>query len=140
MIHGKPQIARFFIVFLLVISGSFLLHAQNGTQDKDTSTDVKSRNSDDQTKSTSDKKNNAAADADQQGGQDPLSRPKPQTPSGKKEKLNSVYKKWLDEDVRWIITSEEESAFKKLSNDAERDTFIEGFWLRRDPTPDTRRE
>ena len=42
-----------------------------------------------------------------------------------------------DEDVRWIITSEEESAFKKLSNDAERDTFIEGFWLRRDPTPDT---
>ena len=69
--------------------------------------------------------------------QDPLARPKPQTPSGKREKLGSVYKKWLDEDVRWIITSEEESAFKKLSNDSERDTFIEGFWLRRDPTPDT---
>ena len=137
MTHGKPQIARFFIVFLLVISGSFLLQAQNGTQDKDSTADVKSKNSDDQTKSTSDKKNNSAADADQQGGQDPLSRPKPQTPSGKKEKLGSVYKKWLDEDVRWIITSEEESAFKKLSNDAERDTFIEGFWLRRDPTPDT---
>ena len=32
MMHGKPQIARFLIVFLLVISGSFLLHAQDGTE------------------------------------------------------------------------------------------------------------
>ena len=54
-----------------------------------------------------------------------------------KEKLGGVYKKWLDEDVRWIITDEEMSAFKKLSNNAERDQFIEEFWQRRDPTPDT---
>ncbi len=53
------------------------------------------------------------------------------------EKLGGVYKKWLDEDVRWIITDEELSAFKKLTTNAERDVFIEGFWQRRDPTPDT---
>jgi len=46
----------------------------------------------------------------------------------------------LDEDVRWIITDEERSAFMQLSNDEERDQFIEAFWQRRDPTPgDTER-
>jgi GWxTD domain-containing protein len=54
-----------------------------------------------------------------------------------KQELGSSYKKWLNEDVRWIITPEEMSAFKQLSNDEERDQFIEQFWLRRDPTPDT---
>jgi len=54
-----------------------------------------------------------------------------------KQELGSTYKKWLNEDVRWIITPEEMSAFKQLSNDEERDQFIEQFWLRRDPTPDT---
>jgi GWxTD domain-containing protein len=54
-----------------------------------------------------------------------------------KQELSKEYKKWLDEDVRWIITDEEMSAFKQLSNDEERDQFIESFWQRRDPTPDT---
>lgn len=53
------------------------------------------------------------------------------------QEISKVYKKWLDEDVRWIITDEEKSAFKQLSNDEERDNFIEAFWARRDPTPDT---
>jgi GWxTD domain-containing protein len=51
--------------------------------------------------------------------------------------LGKTYRKWLDEDVRWIITDEERSAFMQLSNDEERDQFIEAFWQRRDPTPDT---
>jgi GWxTD domain-containing protein len=51
--------------------------------------------------------------------------------------LSKTYRKWLDEDVRWIITDEEQKAFKMLSNDEERDQFIEAFWQRRDPTPDT---
>ncbi|MGE5324111.1 MAG: GWxTD domain-containing protein, partial [Actinomycetota bacterium] len=46
-------------------------------------------------------------------------------------------KRWLDEDVRWIITDEEKAAFLQLSNEEEREQFIEQFWLRRDPTPDT---
>src|SRR5207249_1131060 len=54
-----------------------------------------------------------------------------------RQELSKTYKKWLDEDVRWIITDEEREAFKKLSNDEERDQFIEQFWLRRNPTPDS---
>jgi GWxTD domain-containing protein len=54
-----------------------------------------------------------------------------------KAELKGEYKKWLDEDVRWIITDEEEKAFKSLANDEERDQFIEQFWLRRNPNPDS---
>jgi GWxTD domain-containing protein len=54
-----------------------------------------------------------------------------------KVELSKPYKKWLDEDVVYIITDEERAAFKQLSNDEERDNFIEAFWQRRDPTPDT---
>ena len=54
-----------------------------------------------------------------------------------KVELSKAYKKWLDEDVIYIITDEERAAFKQLSNDEERDNFIEAFWQRRDPTPDT---
>ncbi len=75
---------------------------------------------------------------------DPLKRPlteeqKKQQQKALKEELGkkSPYRRWLEEDVRWIITDEERSAFKQLSNDDERDQFIEQFWLRRDPTPDT---
>ncbi len=53
------------------------------------------------------------------------------------QELSKSYKKWLNEDVVWIITDEERAAFKQLSNDEERDNFIEAFWQRRDPTPDT---
>jgi GWxTD domain-containing protein len=73
---------------------------------------------------------------------DPLKRPLSQQQKQKnskalKQELSSTYKKWLKEDVAYIITPEEVSAFKQLSNDEERDQFIENFWLRRDPTPDT---
>ena len=73
---------------------------------------------------------------------DPLKRPltdkqKKQNSKSLKIELSKTYKKWLDEDVRWIITDEEQKAFKLLSNDEERDQFIEAFWQRRDPTPDT---
>ena len=73
---------------------------------------------------------------------DPLKRPigekqKKENAKSLKQELGKTYKKWLDEDVRWIISDEERAAFKQLSNDEERDQFIEGFWQRRDPTPDT---
>ena len=44
-------------------------------------------------------------------------------------------KKWLDEDVRYIITDEERAAFKALTTDEERDDFVEAFWYRRNPNP-----
>jgi len=43
--------------------------------------------------------------------------------------------KWLDEDVRYIITDEERAAFKALTTDEERDDFVEAFWSRRNPNP-----
>jgi len=54
-----------------------------------------------------------------------------------KDELQGYYKKWLDQDVRWIITDTEAQAFKHLTNDEERDAFIENFWLRRNPNPDS---
>jgi GWxTD domain-containing protein len=53
------------------------------------------------------------------------------------DEVSKGYKTWLEQDVRWIISGEEEAAFKLLATDEERDQFIEQFWLRRDPTPDT---
>jgi GWxTD domain-containing protein len=89
-------------------------------------------------KSKKDKGDSASAQAQADGQQDPLKRErKKDDKAAQIEKLGGVYKKWLDEDVRWIITDEELSAFKKLANNSERDVFIEGFWQRRDPTPDT---
>jgi GWxTD domain-containing protein len=54
-----------------------------------------------------------------------------------RKELETPFKRWLDEDVKYIITDEERSVFKKLSTDEEREQFIESFWLRRDPTPDS---
>jgi GWxTD domain-containing protein len=54
-----------------------------------------------------------------------------------KQELSKTYRKWLDEDVRWIITDQEKKAFLSLSNDEERDAFIEQFWRRRNPNPDS---
>jgi len=73
---------------------------------------------------------------------DPLARPidakkKKQQLKDYSKEIKGPYKKWLEEDVVYIITDQERAAFKQLSNDEERDNFIEAFWQRRDPTPDT---
>jgi GWxTD domain-containing protein len=54
-----------------------------------------------------------------------------------KKELETPWKKWLNEDVSYIITDEERKAFKQFATDEEREQFVEQFWLRRDPTPDT---
>jgi len=84
----------------------------------------------------------AAAPAPTAQEADPLKKPvdakkKRQQMKDYSKEIKGPYKKWLDEDVIWIITDEEKQAFKQLSNDEERDSFIEAFWQRRDPTPDT---
>ena len=58
----------------------------------------------------------------------------PPTPD---QKVDSPYRHWLNEDVAYIITDRERAAFKALQSDAEREHFIEQFWLVRDPTPNT---
>ena len=80
--------------------------------------------------------------AQDQTTQDPLTRQRSDKERFKQQKelrqeLHGTYKKWVDEDVHWIITDEELKAFKSLSNDEERDSFIEAFWQRRNPNPDS---
>ncbi|MGC1372926.1 MAG: GWxTD domain-containing protein [Candidatus Sulfotelmatobacter sp.] len=93
--------------------------------------------------STNDPNSAAASSAQTPADQgDPLKRPltekqKKQQKRNLNVELSKTYKKWLNEDVVWIITDQERAAFKQLSNDEERDNFIEAFWQRRDPTPDT---
>lgn len=54
-----------------------------------------------------------------------------------KPELKEAYKKWRNTDVAYIITKEEKRAFDALTTDEERENFIENFWRRRDPNPDT---
>ncbi len=91
-------------------------------------------------------KQGSAAEATQSGSDaqagDPLKRPmdekrRKENARSLKRELKGEYKKWLDEDVRWIITDDERKAFTQLSNDEERDQFIEAFWQRRNPDPDS---
>jgi len=80
--------------------------------------------------------------ADDNSSRDPLKRPidekrKKENARSLKRELRGEYRKWLDEDVRWIITDDERKGFMQLSNDEERDSFIEAFWQRRNPNPDS---
>ncbi|GAC1446746.1 MAG: hypothetical protein NVSMB56_08360 [Pyrinomonadaceae bacterium] len=63
---------------------------------------------------------------------DPLSKPR-----NNKNEVSQVYKKWINEDVAYIITDNERNAWKKLQTDDEREQFIEAFWQRRNPDPDS---
>jgi len=69
---------------------------------------------------------------DQTKSQDPMDKPR-----NVKPELKKAYKDWLEKDVTYVITDEERKAFKKLATDDERERFIEEFWRRRDPDPDT---
>ena len=68
----------------------------------------------------------------QEPGQDPM------TKARKQEKENNkIYQDWINKDVPYIITGDEKKAYKLLKSDEERENFIENFWRRRDPNPDT---
>jgi GWxTD domain-containing protein len=67
-----------------------------------------------------------------QSQDDPMEKPR-----NVKPELKKAYKDWLEKDVTYVITDEERKAFKKLQTDDEREKFIEEFWRRRDPDPDT---
>ena len=55
----------------------------------------------------------------------------------KREEAADYYDKWLEQEVPYIITDDERSAFKPLTTDEEREVFIEQFWANRDPDPRT---
>jgi GWxTD domain-containing protein len=54
-----------------------------------------------------------------------------------RQELKGPYKTWLDEEVPYIISDDERKSFLSLANDEEREAFIENFWQRRNPNPDS---
>jgi len=51
--------------------------------------------------------------------------------------LPEKYKKWLEEEVVYLIRPKEKDVFLQLETDKERDVFTKAFWKQRDPTPGT---
>jgi GWxTD domain-containing protein len=60
----------------------------------------------------------------------PLSRA---SQSGKN--LSPHFRHWVNEEVTYLITSDERKQFLALSSDTERDNFIKSFWAARNPEP-----
>lgn len=99
--------------------------------------------------SAQDKSSDAAATAgngQQQDENDPNFDPRKRQRSDKeryrsqkalRQELKGTYKTWLNQEVTYIISDDERKAFMNLSNDEERDAFIEAFWQRRNPNPDS---
>ena len=113
------------LIALLAGAGTVAAHAQAQSQSQDS------------TQSSAQSSTQSSQD-----NQDPLKRRLSDKERFKQQKelkqeLGTAYRKWLDEDVRWIITDQERKAFLSLSNDEERDAFIEQFWRRRNPNPDS---
>src|SRR5271168_3859051 len=74
---------------------------------------------------------------DQKSQSKKASKAKQQSDNQLKKELESPYKKWLDEDVIYIISPEERHSFLHLATNEEREQFIEAFWQRRNPDPDS---
>lgn len=55
----------------------------------------------------------------------------------RQEEADDLFKRWLDQDVLYIITDEERAVFSSLTTPEEKEAFIEQFWLRRDPDPES---
>jgi GWxTD domain-containing protein len=84
-----------------------------------------------------DSKNSKAAPARETVAKPLTEKEKKRREAKLRKELETPYRKWLNEDVAYIITDEERAAFKRMQTDEEREQFIEQFWLRRDPTPDS---
>ena len=64
--------------------------------------------------------------------QQPTPPPKKSDRALLQEEAQDYFRKWLEQDVVYIVTEEEEDVFLRLTNDDERERFIEQFWRRRD--------
>jgi GWxTD domain-containing protein len=97
-----------------------------------------------QTASSPSAQSQPAAGQNQGAGQEPDPLKRERTDKEKfnaqrevRKELKGAYRTWLEQDVPYIISDQETKAFRSLSNDEERDAFIEQFWLRRNPDPDS---
>src|ERR1035437_6539850 len=110
------------ILFFIMLGGALLLPYGLHAQDKD--------------------QQDIPADKQQDSGKktgDNSSKPPNKAKNLKKlqKELATPYKKWLEQEVPYIISSEERSAFLQLQTNEEREEFIEAFWQRRNPDPDS---
>ncbi len=55
------------------------------------------------------------------------------TPKKSVKDLSPKYKKWLKDDVEYIISKWEKQVFLQLESDREREMFMAAFWKNRDP-------
>jgi GWxTD domain-containing protein len=74
-------------------------------------------------------------DKDQDNPKPKVSKEEKRRQKALRNEMETPYKKWLSEEVPYIITDQERAAFKKLATDDERESFIETFWERRNPNP-----
>ncbi|HYO77693.1 MAG TPA: GWxTD domain-containing protein [Thermoanaerobaculia bacterium] len=51
--------------------------------------------------------------------------------------LSKPYQEWREGPAQWIMTSEEQRAWRSVKTDQQAIDFIDLFWARRDPTPGT---
>jgi GWxTD domain-containing protein len=90
-----------------------------------------------QQKSSSDSSSSSSSSSNETVAKPLTKKQKKKKEKALEQELSGPWKKWLNEDVVYIITDEEKQAFKRLKTDEEREQFVEEFWRRRDPTPDT---
>jgi GWxTD domain-containing protein len=107
------------ILFFILVGGALLLPFGLHAQDKE--------------------KQDTPPDKQQDSGKKKGDKPADKAKNLRKlqKELDTPYKKWLQEEVPYIISDEERAAFLQLQTNEEREQFIEAFWQRRDPTPDT---
>src|SRR5271165_5531204 len=84
-----------------------------------------------------------AAAQDPSPAQSQPAAPKSQSAKDRKQqarklaKESAPYTTWINEEVLYIITKEEHDAFVRLTTNEESEQFIEDFWRRRNPDPDS---
>jgi len=116
-----------FVVLMggLVLSAPYRTSAQDQSQSSDPAADQSSSQTPDQAQDQNRKEQKRSK------------KEKQKSDSELKKELDSQYKTWLDQDVVYIITPEERHTFLHLTTNEEREQFIEAFWQRRNPDPDS---
>jgi GWxTD domain-containing protein len=85
----------------------------------------------------------SASSQDQPPAQNQNATNQPKHPKDRKSQASKLakesapYNTWLAEEAIYIITKEERDAFLRLTTNEEREQFIEEFWRRRNPDPDS---
>lgn len=67
----------------------------------------------------------------------PTVRPAANPPQAPQPGMAERHRRFLEEEVAYIVSETERRAFLALSGEDTRDAFIEAFWQRRDPNPTT---